>query len=199
MLSLLRRRFRKAPESRSSQRTRLLETMPENAVCAEIGVWKGDFAADIMRVTHPEKLYLIDPWVFVDDERYRQSFYGGAKARGQSDMDAIYAEVRARFAPEVAAGTIEIYRETSATTATRLPLASLDWVYIDGDHTYEAVALDLALYGERVKPGGWITGDDYGPGGWYDGGVMRAVDAYASESTTELAVFWGAQFLLKKG
>jgi methyltransferase family protein len=198
MLSLLRRRLRKAPGSRKVQRTRLLEAMPEGAVCAEIGVWKGDFAVDIVRLTHPKKLYLIDPWAFVDDERYRQSFYGGARATGQSDMDAIYRDVTARFAPEIESGTVEICRETSQAVAERLPPASLDWVYIDGDHTYEAVARDLALYGERVKPGGWITGDDYGPGGWYDGGVMRAVDAYTDEAATEVAVFWGAQFLLKK-
>ena len=32
----------------------------------------------------------------------------------------------------------------------------LDFLFIDGDHTYEGVKKDYAMYKEFVKPGGWI-------------------------------------------
>jgi predicted O-methyltransferase YrrM len=42
----------------------------------------------------------------------------------------------------------------------------LDFVFIDGDHTYDGVKQDYAMYGPLVKPGGCIAFHDieYGPG-----------------------------------
>jgi len=37
----------------------------------------------------------------------------------------------------------------------------LDWVYIDGNHSREAVFNDLMLSWEKTKTGGCIAGDDY--------------------------------------
>jgi hypothetical protein len=49
-------------------------------------------------------------------------------------------------------------------------------VYIDGDHTFDAVMLDLLQYAPKVRPGGVIALHDYCR--VWDGGVMDAVDAY---------------------
>ncbi len=46
---------------------------------------------------------------------------------------------------------------------------------VDGGHTFPVVMQDLALYGPKVLPGGYIFIDDYGPA-YPD--VMRAVDEY---------------------
>jgi len=43
-------------------RSALLSELPRNGVVAEIGVAEGDFAAAILEVCAPEKLYLIDQW-----------------------------------------------------------------------------------------------------------------------------------------
>ena len=40
-----------------------------------------------------------------------------------------------------------------------------DWIYIDGNHTYEYVKQDLEGYRPKVKPGGYMAGDDYGTKG----------------------------------
>jgi predicted O-methyltransferase YrrM len=37
----------------------------------------------------------------------------------------------------------------------------LDFVYIDGDHGYEAVINDITNYSSKVRPGGIIAGHDY--------------------------------------
>ncbi len=46
---------------------------------------------------------------------------------------------------------------------------------IDGSHHYPAVTKDLALYGPKVLPGGFLFIDDYGPA-YPD--IVRAVDEY---------------------
>ena len=43
----------------------------ENDTCAEIGVWKGGHASEILR-KKPRKLHLIDPWVHQD---YKKMWY----------------------------------------------------------------------------------------------------------------------------
>ena len=50
---------------------------------------------------------------------------------------------------------------------------SLDFVFIDADHSYASVVTDIALWLPKVKVGGWIGGHDYNPK-WP--GVVRAVD-----------------------
>jgi cephalosporin hydroxylase len=42
-----------------------------------------------------------------------------------------------------------------------VPDRSLDFVYIDGNHGYEAVLDDLAAWSPKVRTGGFISGHDY--------------------------------------
>ncbi len=62
---------------------------------------------------------------------------------------------------------------TSAEAAKLVPDSSLDFVYIDGDHTYEGVTDDIRLWLSKVKPGGMIGGHDYANS--KHPGVQRAV------------------------
>jgi len=55
--------------------------------------------------------------------------------------------------------TIEIIIERSETAITKVP-DMIDFLHIDGDHTYEGVKLDWELYSPKVRPGGYITVHD---------------------------------------
>ena len=55
----------------NNKREDLLRFLPKNAVVAEIGVAHGDFSAQILEQSSPERLYLIDPWVHQDDGDYQ--------------------------------------------------------------------------------------------------------------------------------
>ena len=73
-----------------------------------------------------------------------------------------------------------------------------DWIYIDGNHLYDFVKQDLELYYPKVKPGGFLTGDDYGAKGRWGDGVERAVaDFVASTSSLTLNVT-GKRFIIRK-
>lgn len=53
---------------------------------------------------------------------------------------------------------------------------SIDCVFIDGDHSYQAVRDDIINYSSILKPGGYFIFDDYSR---YYEGVVRAVDELA--------------------
>lgn len=180
---------------RRVQRHRLLTRLPKQGVCAEIGTWRGDFAATILSSRRPRRLYLIDPWEHRPEGAYEQALFGGAQA-GQERMEAIYGRVHESFRAEIARGQVVVKRQRSVQAAGDFADGSLDWVYIDGDHTYEGVKGDLEAYFRVVKSGGQIAGDDYGLVGWWEDGVTRAVDEFAG-CCAALTVI-GSQFLLVK-
>lgn len=79
-----------------------------------------------------------------------------------------------------------------------IPTDSLDWSYIDGDHTYEAVLADLHAYAHKVRPGGFLAGDDYVQGGRYRGGVKHAIDEFVGSGEYRLVLIRARQFSLER-
>ncbi len=55
----------------------------------------------------------------------------------------------------------------------------LDMIFIDGEHTYQAVKTDMAAWGYILKPGGYIVFHDYNDPQF---GVKQAVDKFVSVS-----------------
>jgi len=53
------------------------------------------------------------------------------------------------------------YREKCEDIKNNFLDLDYDYIFIDGDHSYEAVARDLKNYYSKVKPGGIISGHDY--------------------------------------
>ena len=70
---------------------------------------------------------------------------------------------------------------------------TIDFLYVDGEHTTEALRLDLDMYENKVKPGGFIAGHDYS-GAWMS--VVNLVnERYGEENIT---VFSDSSWLVKK-
>ena len=153
-------------------RQALLELLPAGGTVAELGVAAGDFSADILALARPSKLYLVDIWA------------EGSQRYGEDKL----AGVQARFAREIAAGQVEIVRGMSVPAADGFADASLDWIYIDTDHTYATTLQELHSYAPRLKPGGIIAGDDYANlsvDSWGKFGVMEAVQQFCLEQDWE--------------
>jgi hypothetical protein len=60
----------------------------------------------------------------------------------------------------------------------------IDYLYVDADHSEEAVRSDLLAWAPHVRPGGLILGDDYG-NRWFPG-VQRAWDDFEAASGVTL-------------
>lgn len=141
-----------------SRRDFLLRELPKHSVGCELGVWRGDFSERILAIVKPARLLLVDPWEYQPQLGYE--IYGGTVAKSQREMDAICHDVRERLAGRDAVSIIR--KKTAQLNNDDIAAGSLDWVYIDGCHEYEAVLADLRFFLTRVKPGGLICGDDYG-------------------------------------
>src|SRR6056297_621164 len=113
-----------------------LALLPQGATGAEIGVFRGRFSRRILAACAPRRLYLVDPWKNRDDPALARAMYA---ADGGQDMEAALEQVRGRFAEEIAAGQVVLLRGTAEEGLGPMPPGSLDFVYVDGDHRFEAV------------------------------------------------------------
>jgi hypothetical protein len=125
---------------------------------AEVGVYRGEFAARILEaVPSIERYLLIDPWRHLP--MWNKPYNTDA-----TDLDAAMAEAIERVA--FAGERVEVLRGTTAEVVDRIDDASLDAVYVDGDHTLRGITLDLTLMRPKVAPGGVLGGDDFRPSIW---------------------------------
>jgi hypothetical protein len=128
--------------------------IPEQAIIAEIGVFKGQFALELLK-KNPKHLYLIDCWTkgpMVSGDQ------DGNNVEQVPDCEQLYNNLKTRlkFYPNVS-----LHRQFSTDFLPLLKDNTLDVVYIDGDHSYEGVKKDLDLSYPKVKKYGWIMGHDY--------------------------------------
>jgi hypothetical protein len=156
LLTRIANRFRKAGDHGRPERDFVLALIPRGAKCAEIGSWKGDFAAQILTVVQPSELFLVDPWKF--NPAFPKRWHGGGSAKSQDDMDAIHASVVNRFS---SSRQVTILRQPSVVGAGSFDDEFFDFVYIDGDHSRDAVFADLEAWFPKVKPGGFLVCDDF--------------------------------------
>jgi predicted O-methyltransferase YrrM len=56
---------------------------------------------------------------------------------------------------------VELVEKKSVVAAESFELDSIDFVFIDGNHSFEAVYEDLHTWYKRLKPGGLFSGHDF--------------------------------------
>ncbi|MEM9273586.1 MAG: class I SAM-dependent methyltransferase [Cyanobacteria bacterium P01_F01_bin.143] len=119
----------------------------------EVGVWKGNFAAKILkRCKFIEKYYMIDPWAKLPD--WNKPFNVDTEAFAE-----VYAEAMDKTA--FASEKIIVLRGRTKEVIEQIPDESLDFAYIDGDHTLRGITIDLIKLLPKIKENGLIGGDDF--------------------------------------
>lgn len=191
---MLKKKLQKLKNT-SNAKKRILSLVPQNSICAEIGVWKGDYSNLIFKKVKPKRFYLIDPWKYFPE--YNRRWYGGSYARNQEDMDRIYKKVVQRFKKKK---SVIIIKEVSEQASKKIKNNSLDFIYIDGNHSYQHVKRDLELYFPKVKPGGIIAGDDLIWGIREGLPVLRALTNFIIRNRTKIDILnlKGGQYIMKK-
>ena len=191
-MGLFQRILGRRTSTSDQARDELLARLPKGKAGAEIGVWRGEFSAKILATAKPSVLHLVDPWRF--SPQYPKRWYGGLIAKSQNDMDATFEEVVKRFKGDP---RVRIHRARSADFFGAFT-ESLDWVYIDGDHSFDAVLNDLRMAWQRITPGGIVCGDDLE---WLDADgskpILAALATFTREAATNYTAL-GSQFLIQK-
>ena len=139
---------------------------------AEIGVFNGEFLRGLRRERNDIKLYLIDPYKEYIDNSITDS---------QSVHDHRYNMVK----DAISGCNAELIRESSREAISRFEDKSLDFVYIDANHSYEEVLFDINNWSKKVKDGGIIAGHDYD---LCHKDVIRGVDEFFIQEKYEFLV-----------
>lgn len=128
---------------------------------AEIGVYRGRFAARLLDdCPGIERYYMVDPWRSLED-------WNKPANRSDEKFERFYGEALERTSAHEAKRVV--LRGTTAEVIDRVPDASLDLAYIDGDHTLRGITIDLTRVFPKVREGGWLAGDDFTTEIWQHG------------------------------
>ncbi len=127
---------------------------------AEIGIMASTTLTHILRNSPGiEEYWAIDPWLP----------YEGSETTDPGKWESWHIKAcrRMLFYPQ-----LKVVRRDSLLASNMFPDGYFDFVYIDGDHRYENVLLDIEFWLPKVKKGGILGGHDYGN----EVGVKKAVD-----------------------
>ena len=117
----------------------------------EIGVNPGATSRDLLKRFPKLHLLMVDPW--------KSGYGGGDRMSKQPQEWHDQARNEALKATEFASDRRSVFETTWAEAA--MFVESIDFSFIDGNHSYEAVRLDSTLVWERLVPGGLMMGHDY--------------------------------------
>jgi len=115
-------------------------------VGAEIGILRGAYTETLCKAGF--KMYGIDVWT-------QYPTYNDF--RSQSGLDKFERDARNRLKDL----DCTIIKAWSMDAVKVFDDESLDFIFIDGNHSFEFVTNDIAEWGKKVKKGGIISGHDY--------------------------------------
>jgi lipopolysaccharide biosynthesis glycosyltransferase len=147
----------------------------DDMVVSEIGVFEGEFSEFLLSAARLQEFYIVDLF---------DGVVGSGDKNGNDykeiEMSDVYAHLLRKYR---SSETVTVYKGSSQDFFRHIPDDTLDFVYIDGDHTYEGCRSDLENAYAKVKKGGYILGHDYSFNPFktentYDFGVKKAVDHF---------------------
>lgn len=139
-------------------------------VGVELGVYQGKMSGYLLEALPLLTLYMVDRWTEYTEEE-RKTSTGRMPKDSQDVFDTAY-EMSVAVAQKY--GRRAVIVQASTDDALDHVPHSLDFVFIDADHSYEACKNDILNWRDRVKPGGILSGHDYGRQS--HPGVTKAVD-----------------------
>ena len=161
---------------------------------AEIGVDVGEFSGKLLSGCTLEKLYGVDFWPSDFGSDFRPDFFikeGGTR----------YQQCQKNLEKFIQEGRVELVKSDSVVAATKFEDNSLDFVYIDGDHSLQGIMFDTYAFTPKIRIGGICAGHDYkdgansGVSGWdgkqLDYKVKTVVDYFCQRFGYKLNVVGG--------
>lgn len=143
---------------------------------AEIGVEYGA-NAELILSRWPGTLILVDLWHRQEGGVYCDAGGNWTEADHENNY-RLTVERLERFADRY-----RIVRALSVEAAQDFPDGSLDFFYLDANHSYPTARADLAAWYPKVRPGGLVSGHDF-----VDAGPPFGVRSAVLEFTRDLPV-----------
>jgi hypothetical protein len=146
-----------------------IKTHGENLLGAELGVWRAENLCYILNeCSNIKKIYAIDPYLpYMDGTRWvSEEEQSAVKNTADSEINKYNLKDR-----------IISLQFQSDEASSHIENNSLDFVYVDGDHSFEWAYKDFVNYYPKVKIGGIFAGHDYSCEG-----VLEAIIKFSSEN-----------------
>ena len=142
----------------SDKRAYILEQLEKNCIFVEVGVWKGDFSKKILNISKPKLLVLVDSWAFDIKIRGCAPQVNGQEPLNQNFFDNAKKETFDKFKNET---NVVILDQNSSIASSNYKDNYFDYIYLDAEHSYQAVTNDLDMWYPKLKKKGVLFGDDY--------------------------------------
>ena len=147
----------------------LVPKLPSHCTVVEVGCWKGRstafLAVTLIQQGKVFKLHAVDHW-----KGCLEGYYQNSTIAQEIRDDKVFDDFKQNLRP--VAEHMNIIRSNSVDAAEQFEDNSLDMIVIDDDHLYESVINSIMAWAPKLKPGGFLCGDDCD--GNYPG-VERAV------------------------
>lgn len=154
----------------------ILKRVGRNARGVEVGVFRGALSRYLLR-KGVDRLFMVDNWLPADEQpkHYKET---RDYCAGLAPDEAAANEALARQVAAASGGRAVVLKMSSVDAARQINDGSMDFVFLDGDHSYEGLKADIAAWLPKVRKGGWIGGHDIdNPEPPFDfTGVRKAVD-----------------------
>ena len=124
----------------------------DGLVGAEIGVWTGVHTLFYLKELDIKCVFLIDPYIGYEN-------YDPVKEFRMKNLEIAEQAAHARL--QGYEQRIKWIKKKSAEAVEFIADNSLDFVYIDGNHSFDSVMEDILLYYPKLKKGGLLSGHDY--------------------------------------
>jgi hypothetical protein len=121
---------------------------------AEIGLQRGWTICHLLECCPALSMTGVDQWVQIPD-----TGAPGWDSYDHIDLDYWAGMVKERVARFGARG--QVLHMHSLEAARQVADASLDFVFLDADHTDRGCSADVLAWAPKVKPTGWIAGHDW--------------------------------------
>jgi len=145
----------------------------------EIGVYEGSYASKINEAFPNSSLHLLDTWDTNDTD-----FYYSARPKA---VESAFEVANSRFKNNK---NITFIVENSNVAHKKYDKNFFDWIYIDADHSYEAVLSDLNNWYPKLKSNGIMSGHDWNPNPDIEEfdmfGVEKALDEFSKNKNIDL-------------
>jgi len=176
-----------------TDRYNLIKSLPKHyRVGVEIGVWQGWYTEYLIKDTNMH-IFGIDPFCETDSYSSPEKW---DIDKNKDDFDPfnlgndgfVYPEARYMVTinrmNKVCGknNRLTIIRDYSYNVKYFFDGGDLDFVYIDGEHTYDAVRQDMDDWWSKIKIGGILAGHDYHD---TQPGTVQAVDEFVKKFNLE--------------
>ena len=149
------------------------DNVTSNSTLVEVGTWLGKSAnyliSKVKELKKEVNFITVDTFKGTEDEELHQNIVGAFNGD-------IFYEFIDNTVLSNNYGSFNIIKDTSHNAANQFSNDSIDYIMLDAGHSYEDVTNDIKIWYNKIKPGGIISGDDYG--GSYFPGVTKAADEY---------------------